>query len=73
MKTSVGAPDPQAYVYVASTLRRAGRTAHQIQGTMENLLSSVRVVTATVHGILEQYYFDREAEARWEDDGGPCD
>ena len=26
---------------------------------------------AGIHGILEAYYFDREAELRWEDEGGP--
>lgn len=68
--TALGGGDPQMYAYVASTLQRAGRTAHQIQGTMENLTRAIKVVTASVHSILEAYYLQVEAELKWEDEGG---
>lgn len=72
-RTAMGGADPQLYAYVATTMSRMGRTAHQIQGTIENLTAAVKVVTASVHKIIEEFYFDQEAEARWADDGGPCD
>lgn len=73
-KTAIGAaPDPQVLAYVATSMARAGRTAHQIHGTIANLTAAFQVVTASVHHILEAYYLEQEAEARWADDGGPCD
>jgi hypothetical protein len=72
VRTSVGgSPDPQAYAYVASVLHRA-ETIRAFNNVYEPMIEAVSKAMRGIHAILEQYYFEREAEARWEDDGGPC-
>lgn len=72
-KVTAPRPDPQAYIYMASAIREAGRTAAAFQASVDNMIRAFEKARATIHSILEQYYFDREAEARWADDGGACD
>lgn len=70
--TAVGAsPDPDAFLYIAKKLRCAGRTAHSFKVSVENMVRALEDARTAVYNILEAYYFDREAQARWEDDGGP--
>lgn len=71
-KTSIGGADSQEYAYVAGAMRNVGRTAATFTASMNNFVRAVENAKNTIHSILEAYYFDREAEARWDDDGGPC-
>lgn len=73
VKTSMGGADPEAFVYIAQKLKTAGRTAATFQTSAENVIRALENARTAIHGILQQYYLDREAEARWADDGGPCD
>lgn len=73
IKMMVGNPDdPAAFAYVASALRQAGRTAETFTASMDNFVRAVDNARRAVGILIEAYYFDREAEARWADDGGPC-
>jgi hypothetical protein len=71
MRTSVGAsPDPQAYVYLAKVFKDAGRSAATFTASVDNFVRAVEKAAKSIHGVLEQYYFDCEAERRWENEGG---
>lgn len=72
-KTAVGAaPDPDAFVYIARKFRSAGRSAAMFAASMENMIRALENARAAIAVIVEAYYFDREAQLRWEDEGGPC-
>lgn len=72
-RTSVGAaPDPAAFIYIADVFRKAGRTTASFQASVDNMICAFEKARAALLPVIEQYYFDREAEARWVDDGGPC-
>ena len=73
-KTAVGGDgvDPQAYVYVATAIRTAGRTAASFSSSMDHMIRALEKAKTQLHAILEQYYFDLEAQLKWEDEGGPC-
>lgn len=69
--TPVGFPaDPSAFTYVAATLENAGRTVTSFQASVDNMIRAFEKARASLLPVIEQYYFDREAEARWDDEGG---
>lgn len=75
IKTAVAsgdAPGPNEFAYIALKLKSAGRSASTFTASMDNFVKAVDNARRAVGHIIEAYYFDREAEARWADDGGPC-
>lgn len=74
VKTAVGSgdADAQAFIYMATVLKSSVRTALGFQTSVERALKAVSNAR-NVMASLEQYYFDFEADLRWEDEGGACD
>ena len=62
--------DPQTYVYMTRMLNRPATLIVENISAMFGFTKAVEKATTSLHALLEAYYLDREAEARWADDGG---